>query len=294
MARVTEQDVFETADSLLARGERPTIDRVRQELGRGSPNTINPHLDSWWKGLSERVGGVQAPGLPPALVQAVTRIYEEMRRQLVGEAERLAEAQNRKLQDRQRELEQAQATLAAEKAGVLAIVDALKAELAQLREANQALTHKAAQQGSELEGARQQVAAAALQVRQANEERERTAAAGCAEAERVREQWQGNERRWLREIDHLRDEARRLRTEHDRSQKALVARNEELEQQVSSGTKERAALRQTMEASRRDLAKEREKRIFAEGALTASRKRTRPASATPQGRKAREASSLQK
>ena len=77
MARgITEQEVFEAADALLARGERPTIERVRGELGRGSPNTVNPMLDAWWASLAARLSGAQAPGLPPSLVQACGRLYE--------------------------------------------------------------------------------------------------------------------------------------------------------------------------------------------------------------------------
>ncbi len=56
MARgISEQDVFEAADKLLARGERPTIERVRMELGRGSPNTVNRLLDGWWGSAEIRV-----------------------------------------------------------------------------------------------------------------------------------------------------------------------------------------------------------------------------------------------
>lgn len=44
---ISEQDVFAAADKLLSRGERPTIERVRLQLGRGSPNTVNRLLDGW-------------------------------------------------------------------------------------------------------------------------------------------------------------------------------------------------------------------------------------------------------
>ena len=42
-------DVEQAADALLRAGERPTIEKVRARLGTGSPNTINPLLDLWWK-----------------------------------------------------------------------------------------------------------------------------------------------------------------------------------------------------------------------------------------------------
>ena len=50
-------DVALAADALLREGLRPTIERIREHLGRGSPNTINPLLDQWWKGLAARLSG---------------------------------------------------------------------------------------------------------------------------------------------------------------------------------------------------------------------------------------------
>jgi Plasmid replication region DNA-binding N-term len=52
---ITQSDVSHAADSLLRAGDRPTIEKIRAKLGRGSPNTINPMLDAWWKTLSARL-----------------------------------------------------------------------------------------------------------------------------------------------------------------------------------------------------------------------------------------------
>ena len=276
MARgITEQEVFEAADALLTRGERPTIDRVRHELGtdgvpRGSPNTVNPMLDTWWASLAARLRGAQAPGLPPSLLQACTRLYEELRRQVGADVEFQGQVQAREAQEAQRQLEHDRASLAAEKAGVLSTVEKLRGDLAGLREANQGLTRRNGQLESELTGSRQRTDDAVLQANQANEERERAAVAFRAELERVRDQWQGNERRWLGEIDHLRDEAKRFRSEHDRSQKALLGRIEDLEQQLSAGAKERASLKASLQVYETDLARTRESLRFAEGSLAAA------------------------
>ena len=54
---VTTVDVTLAADALLRQGLRPTIERIREHLGRGSPNTINPLLDQWWKTLAARLSG---------------------------------------------------------------------------------------------------------------------------------------------------------------------------------------------------------------------------------------------
>ena len=75
MARgISEQDVFEAADKLLARGERPTIERVRNELGRGSPNTVNRLLDGWWSTLSARHAAKEASKLPHQFQSACERL----------------------------------------------------------------------------------------------------------------------------------------------------------------------------------------------------------------------------
>lgn len=56
MARgISEADVARACDALLLAGERPTIERVRHHLGTGSPNTVGPHLDAWFKGLGARI-----------------------------------------------------------------------------------------------------------------------------------------------------------------------------------------------------------------------------------------------
>ena len=39
---VQQEDVWVAADALIEEGLRPTIERVRQKMGRGSPNTVSP------------------------------------------------------------------------------------------------------------------------------------------------------------------------------------------------------------------------------------------------------------
>src|SRR5580698_6573012 len=58
---ISQSDVSHAADTLLRAGIRPTVEKIRGKIGRGSPNTINPMLDSWWKTLSARLdAGPQA------------------------------------------------------------------------------------------------------------------------------------------------------------------------------------------------------------------------------------------
>ena len=59
---ITESDVWTAADALLE-GARPTIERVRQKIGRGSPNTVSPYLETWFKRCAHpRSSRLRQPG----------------------------------------------------------------------------------------------------------------------------------------------------------------------------------------------------------------------------------------
>ncbi|MCK0512933.1 DNA-binding protein [Aromatoleum buckelii] len=77
---VGQRDVWEAADALLLTGFRPTVERIRGQIGRGSPNTVGPHLDSWFKALGSRIQDPAAfcasPGAPDAVTQAARTFWE--------------------------------------------------------------------------------------------------------------------------------------------------------------------------------------------------------------------------
>lgn len=77
---VQQEEVWAAADALLAIGQRPTIERVRQHLGRGSPNTVAPMLEAWFSGLGKRLGmvgdEVEEGAMPAAVVQAMTKMWD--------------------------------------------------------------------------------------------------------------------------------------------------------------------------------------------------------------------------
>ncbi len=64
---IRETDVWEAADALLLEGARPTVERIRQKVGRGSPNTVGPYLDTWFKGLGARIRDPGAFAAAPAV-----------------------------------------------------------------------------------------------------------------------------------------------------------------------------------------------------------------------------------
>lgn len=77
---VQRQDVWDAADAVLLQGDKPTIERVRQYLGSGSPNTVGPHLEQWFKHLGRRIkdpGAFAAPhGVPGPVMQAAQHFWE--------------------------------------------------------------------------------------------------------------------------------------------------------------------------------------------------------------------------
>src|ERR1700675_2407667 len=85
---VTAADVEGAADSLLRAGHRPTIDRIREKLGKGSPNTINPLLDTWWKRLSARLDS--GPAALHRLPESVAHVAEALWMQALDEGRRRA------------------------------------------------------------------------------------------------------------------------------------------------------------------------------------------------------------
>lgn len=82
MARgITQSDVDRAADALLEQGERPTIDRIRQLLGTGSPNTVTRLLDAWWKALGARLAvsaaKVALPAAPEVVAVLASQLWEQ-------------------------------------------------------------------------------------------------------------------------------------------------------------------------------------------------------------------------
>jgi Plasmid replication region DNA-binding N-term len=76
---VSYEEIERAARDLMARGERPTIDRVREALGRGSPNHIALCMQRFWKNQAAITTGnpVALTHLPPELADAAVAQWEK-------------------------------------------------------------------------------------------------------------------------------------------------------------------------------------------------------------------------
>jgi chromosome segregation ATPase len=106
---ISETDVWQAADALLLEGARPTIERVRLKIGRGSPNTVSPYLETWFKHLGARIADPQAfsspPALPDPISQAATYFWEAAMTQARAEVAATLEAGHAQLDTARRELD---------------------------------------------------------------------------------------------------------------------------------------------------------------------------------------------
>ncbi|TPG50710.1 DNA-binding protein [Rhodanobacter glycinis] len=77
MARgITQDQVSAAADALVTAGERPTVEKIRAQLGTGSPNTVTRMLDTWRGALATRLSQVLVlPELPADVGQAFTEVW---------------------------------------------------------------------------------------------------------------------------------------------------------------------------------------------------------------------------
>jgi colicin import membrane protein len=64
----TQTDVDTACEAIAARGERPTVERVRVELGGGSPNALTPMVRAWKEARQQPRTDMQQVGISADLV----------------------------------------------------------------------------------------------------------------------------------------------------------------------------------------------------------------------------------
>ncbi|MFA7681217.1 MAG: DNA-binding protein [Pigmentiphaga sp.] len=255
---VQSADVWEAADRVLMSGQRPTIERVRQDLGRGSPNTVGPHLDAWYQQLGQRLHAATAPesseaAMPAALQDLVKELWQTARQQAgqqveqknrqveagLAEQGRLLEQAQQETMQQQQQLQQREADL---NAHIVLLQEQLKLADQRLDESLRIQTEKEVQLESarranaEIGNKKQVLEAEILRLRDEHE-----AALRQLSSEHHRQLT-----RWMAEVDRARQEKKQLESE---SAQALAALKQAIEQQEAGHRQARHALEAQLAAA---------------------------------------------
>ncbi|MEJ8815516.1 DNA-binding protein [Variovorax ureilyticus] len=265
---IQESDVFAAADALLAEGKRPTIERVRQHIGRGSPNTVSPMLEKWFASLGDRLVG--APGVAgskpagndpdgmPLGVRNVAKLLWETARREAEEVQRSKlESTRMELQAREQALVEAQGALAQREDAFKQARVSLDTALASSQQARETLERQLKDHAIEahrvrsgLEDEIRRLAALLSQATETQEQMRREHAEVIAAKEqdlrRTEERHAGQEKRMLEDVDRARQAAKQFETGLAREQQRRIQSEEAAAQTLEAG---RRTLRQTQQAA---------------------------------------------
>lgn len=221
---ITQEQVSDAADALVAAGERPTVERIRAHLGTGSPNTVTRMLDTWRGSLAQRLREIiQLPDVPAEAGQAFAAVW----RLAMSHAESLARSS---LEEEERALFAAQTSLTQERktwelalaeARAQAQSEAQAREVADLRLADvRRLVEQQAGQLAELTRQRDEWHQRAKQLNETLEDHKaRVAQERDAQAAHLR----AVEDRAHAEVDRAREEAKSLQASLRRQERETTA-----------------------------------------------------------------------
>lgn len=286
------EDVAQAADALLQEGTRPTIERIRLRLGRGSPNTVSPMLEQWFAGLGQRLGGAGpaslATGVPDPVMHAAQALWTAACTAADSHAAQTWATRQAAQEAAAQELESARAQLQARELALHERLQAMETALAlstqQLHESNERAKAQQASLAQREQELRQQRSAAErsserLAAQQQQLEQVQTQARD--ERSAIEARHVANEHRWLEEVDRARQEARKS---------ALLAqeearKNAQWQVQADAGAaalqSAHSAHAEQLTALRQELASAQGQAQQAQALLSALQKQTALAQSTP-------------
>jgi len=255
---ITQDQVSQAADAIVATGERPTVEKIRNHLGTGSPNTVTRMLEGWRQGLSERLRQASLlPELPDKVGEAMTALW----------AQALQHARTQAQQDLQAEreaLQRATAVLDARAAEQAAQLSAAAADRTKAIEASKLASARAEAQQPLIDRLQSELKAQA-------HERERLVAQHQALAvteSQLRQEIQAIEIRMVRERDrwqqHIQAVENRSHTQVDQARVDLKATRSELAETRKQHREDQhaqqqrfAELTQALSAAEREASRQR-------------------------------------
>lgn len=216
---VQQHEVDGAADALLAQKLRPTVERVRTQLGRGSPNTVGPMLEAWFARLAPRLGLAGDAGGEPSVPAAVRQAMDGVWAASLAAAEEVAQA--RLAQEREQLVQQrseinsartalaTQGAAAAEREQLLREArDLAQRQLAAATDQLRGLQMALEQRQQEVTEARSSIAALVQQKDAAARDHSKELASQTKERDRLQDRAAASERRLLEEVDRARQEAK--------------------------------------------------------------------------------------
>lgn len=261
---IQEVDVFTAADALLAEGKRPTIERVRLKIGRGSPNTVSPMLERWFATLGARVVGVKpaagkpagndSDGMPTSVRNAARLLWETARRE-AEEVQRAALASAQAdLQGREEALVDAQSALARREEAFAQARASLDAALASSQQARETLERQLEEHAVEtqrvragLEEEMKRLTALLAQATGVQERmrREHTEIASAKDQDlrQAIDRHAGQEKHLLAEVDRARQTVRALESELAKEQQRSIKFQEAAAKRLETELGQQARLR---------------------------------------------------
>lgn len=289
MARgITETDVWQAADALLLAGDRPTIERVRQQLGRGSPNTVSPHLDTWFRGLGARIQDPRAfaapAAVPDAIQQAAVHFWQvaltnaraQVDSELTRERQGLAELQIQ-LEETRLALAQEEDRQLARREGMVAAMRAMEAQLQTANDRGASLEQHLAESARETEALRAQCSSLAHDKEALRLQLEGERASHEAARVKMEERAAAHEQRWSLEVDRAREAAKQTQAQLARGEKLQAEHlstwnttREHLEADLATMTKRSSKLQVEVDQAKAALAAT-ERNLQASSAAAAQR-----------------------
>lgn len=260
---VQQDDVWGAADELVREKLRPTIERVRLKIGRGSPNTVSPLLDTWFATLGSRLGLTEQNGpkqdeFPAPVHQAMLKLWQSAcaaaqqnatqdllsAQQVIAEErsainQREQECANQEIASKQRQSAQEQ---------TLELAREQIADLSTRLEQSQAL---GARRDAEIEALESRMLVLGEQRDAEKAHSDETLRLHAQERQRLQEHGAQSERRLMMELDRERQESKRLHLNLQQTEQRVDAMAREFEAQ-------RAELTQKLQTAQSELRSARE------------------------------------
>lgn len=264
---VQEADVWAAADALLAQGLRPTIERVRQQIGRGSPNTVSPMLESWFATLGQRLGVAQSDnaqdGVPENVLRLAQDLWNSATQEAVAAAQKTLEERESALQasrlSHEADLEHMAQREKALHQQKQAMDEAMKLAQGQAQELSRRLDEMqqlAQDREAQLGSLRAEITAQAKARELERKEHSEELQAAAQERQRLAEQFAGNERRMLTDLDRARQEvtgAKKAQAEQERKSEARLgewqSRQQHLEEELLQARTQLLGAQQSAQAA---------------------------------------------